>query len=53
MKTLGEHWEAKGKAATIQNAIGFFIDKECLRCGAFLELPSLEDIQNWLEENEQ
>ena len=41
------------KATTIEKAIDFFADTECPHCRELLILPSLEDIQNWLEENEQ
>lgn len=45
--------EQLDKATTIEKAIDFFADTECPHCRELLILPSLEDIQNWLEENEQ
>lgn len=63
MKTLEELREAADKAkakaqrlekaTTISNAIDFFADIECPHCHELLILPSLENIQNWLEENGQ
>lgn len=41
------------KALTIEKAIGDLIDTECLLCNAPLWLPTLENIQNWLEETEE
>lgn len=52
------HYEAMAdakrleKAIIMQNAIFALVDRECPCCNKLLELPSLEDIQNWLEENE-
>ena len=41
------------KATTIQNALSDLVAIECPHCNSYIDIPSLEDIQNWLEENEQ
>lgn len=40
-------------ATTIKEAIDDYIDIECPHCHYLLEIPSLDDIKEWLEENEQ
>jgi len=37
-------------ATTINNALDNLIDTECPHCHKQLDLPSLEDIQEWLKE---